>query len=289
MLGKIPAARQEIINRIAARARRTGRHGLPVAPDRFARAYYHGVSELDLVQRDVGDLAGAALAQLALGRVRRPGRPAVRVFNPDPARDGFASSHTVIAVITDDMPFLVDSLGIVCTQSGLAVHLLAHPLFNAVRDRRGRLTDLMPGDAPRGAKVESWQLIEVAREADPERLAALERRIRGTLDDVRCATADWQRMRLKAREVASELGRRRPRRRTSEVSEAIALLEWMEDNHFTFLGYREYRLRRGRSRDLLQPVLKSGLGLMREGRRRKTRAVVLQGEVRDFARSSDPL
>ncbi len=289
MLGKIPAARQEIIDRVASRARRAGRRGLAVAPDRFARFFYHGVSELDLVQRADADLAGAALAQLSLGRIRRPGRPMVRVFNPDPARDGFTSSHTVIAAITDDMPFLVDSLGIVCTQSGLAVHLLAHPVFAVVRDRCGRLTDLSPDDSPRGAKLESWQLIEVDRETDPERLAALERRIRSTLEDVRCSTADWQRMRRKAREIASELGERRPSLQTSEDREVKALLEWMEGKHFAFLGYREYRLRRGRHRDLLQPVAKSGLGLMRPSRRRKTRSVVLKGDVRDFARSSDRL
>jgi len=90
MLGKIPAARQEIIDRIASRARRMRSHLLPVAPERFVRCFYHGVSELDLVQRADRDLAGAALAQLALGRIRRPGRLTVRVFNPDPAHDGFA-------------------------------------------------------------------------------------------------------------------------------------------------------------------------------------------------------
>ena len=289
MLGKIPAARQEIIDRIAARARRAGRRRMPVPVDRFARYFYNGVSELDLVQRSDSDLAGAALAQLNMGRIRRPGRPLVRVFNPDRARDGFATSHTVIAVITDDMPFLVDSLGIICTQERLAIHLIAHPVFGVVRDRRGRLTDLLLGNAPPGARLESWQLIEVDREDDPKRLAALEKRIRATLDDVRCATADWQRMRKAAREVAVELSQRRPQLHANEFGEAKALLEWMADQHFTFLGYREYRLRRGPRRDLLQPVTKSGLGLMRASRHRKTRSVVLKGDVRDFARSSDAL
>ncbi|MSQ92795.1 MAG: hypothetical protein EXR87_07690 [Gammaproteobacteria bacterium] len=163
MLGKIPAAHQEIINRIAARARRAGRGRMPVAADRFARYFYNGVSELDLVQRSDSDLAGAALAQLAMGRVRRPGRPLVRVFNPDPARDGFATSNTVIAVITDDMPFLVDSIGIVCTQKRLAIHLIAHPVFGVVRDRRGHLTDLYLDDARPNSKPESWQYIEIDR------------------------------------------------------------------------------------------------------------------------------
>ena len=289
MLGKIPAARQEIIDRIAARARRAGRGRMPVAADRFARYFYNGVSELDLVQRSDSDLAGAALAQLTMGHVRRPGRPLVRVFNPDPARDGFATSHTVIAVITDDMPFLVDSLGIVCMQERLAIHLIAHPVFGVVRDRRGRLTDLYLDDARPDSKPESWQYIEIDREADPARLAALERRIRTAFEDVRCATTDWHPMRRMAREIAADLGKQLRGPQASEAREVKALLEWMEERHFAFLGYREYRLRRGRSRDLLQPIAKSGLGLMRPSRHRRQRAVVLKGEVRDFARSKDLL
>jgi glutamate dehydrogenase len=249
MLGKIPAARQEIIDRIATRARRAARGRTPVPADRFARYFFNGVSELDLVQRADSDLAGAAILQLTMGRVRRPGRPIVRVFNPDPTRDGFASSHTVIAVITDDMPFLVDSIGIVCTQERLAIHLIAHPVFGVVRDRRGRLTDLFQDDARPDAKPESWQIIEVDREADPARLAALERRIKSTLEDVRLATTDWHPMRRMAREIAADLGKRMRGPQASEMHEVKALLEWMEERHFAFLGYREYRLRRGRQCD----------------------------------------
>ena len=191
MLGRIPAARQAIIDRIAARARRAGRRGMPVSPERLARCFYHGVSELDLVQRSPDDLAGAALAQFRLGRTHRAGRSQVRVFNPEPKKDGFTSSHTVIMVVTDDMPFLVDSLGMVCTGSGLAVHLLAHPVFSVVRDRAGRLKGLHLDDAPSGAKPESWQLIEIDREPDPRRLAKIERRIRSSRPATGVACARW--------------------------------------------------------------------------------------------------
>jgi glutamate dehydrogenase len=119
MPGRIPAARKAIIDRIAAVARRAGRKDLPVSADRLVHNFFHGVSELDLVKRPPRDLAGAALAHLAMGLSRAAGKPLVRVFNPDPDRDGFASSHTVIMVVTDDMPFLLDSLGMVCTHSGL--------------------------------------------------------------------------------------------------------------------------------------------------------------------------
>src|SRR5688572_11281418 len=284
MLGRIPAARQAIIDRVAAIARRKRRRGMPVAPDRLARCFYHGVSELDLVQRTPEDLAAAALAQLELGRVRPRGRSLVRVFNPDPKRDGFASAHTVIMVVTDDMPFLVDSLGMVCTQKGLAVHLLAHPVLSVVRDGRGRLQAVHLDDPPQDAKPESWQMIEIDREPDPARLAAIEASIKRSLDDVRAATGDWRRMRAKARDAAATLSGAR-----SEVREAKALLAWMEDNHFTFLGYREYRLRRGPRQDRLVPVPHTGLGILRRRAGRKAKTIVLTGEIRAFARSRDPL
>jgi glutamate dehydrogenase len=289
MLGRIPAARQAIIDRIAASARRQRRRSLPIAPDRLARYFYHGVSELDLVQRTPQDLAGAALAELELGRERRGGRSRVRVFNPEPKRDGFSSPHTVIMVVTDDMPFLVDSLGMVCTQRGLAVHLLAHPVLSVVRDGRGRLQAVYLDDPPPGSKLESWQMIEIDREPDPERLAQIEASIERSLDDVRAATGDWGRMRAKARDAAAALAGARPRGHRHEVSEAKALLEWMEDNHFTFLGYREYRLRRGPREDRLVPVPRSSLGIMRPRAGRKPKPVVLAGEVRTFARSTEPL
>jgi glutamate dehydrogenase len=289
MLGRIPAARQAIIDRIAARARRRRPRGMPVAPDRMARYFYHGVSELDLVQRTPDDLAGAALAGLELGRSRRRGRSLVRVFNPEPARDGFASPHTVIMVVTDDMPFLVDSLGMVCTQNGLAVHLLAHPVLSVLRDGRGRLKEVYLGDAPAGTGLESWQMIEIDREPDPARLARIESSIRRALDDVRAATRDWRRMRAAARVAAATVGRARTRGHRSDVAEAQALLEWMDNDHFIFLGYREYRLRRGQRVDRLVPLPRTGLGIMRPRAGRKSKTLALSGEVRAFARSAEPL
>ncbi|MGH8243331.1 MAG: NAD-glutamate dehydrogenase, partial [Steroidobacteraceae bacterium] len=179
--------------------------------------------------------------------------------------------------------------GMVCTQNGLAVHLIAHPVFSVVRDRRGRLRSIHLADPPGDARPESWQLIEIDREPDPKRLAAIERSIRSTLDDIRAATADWRRMRARALEVAAKLGSERVRGQKSEIREAQSLLQWMENDHFTFLGYREYRLRRGPRKDRLVPMPPSGLGIMRPRASRKPKSIVLSGEIRDFARSPDPM
>jgi len=290
MLGNVPAERLRIIEGIAARAARSAKRQLPVSPADLVRAYYHGVAEEDLAQRDTGDLAGAALAHARLALVRRRGESIVQVFNPDPKRDGFESPNTVVAIATEDMPFLVDSIGIVFTQNGIKVHFIAHPVLMVERDARGRLKHHYLENAPAGARPESWQLVEVER-LEAGRLGELRDKLLQSLDDVACATGDWSEMRQRAREIAAEIESSPPPVPSGEVLEARALLQWMEDNHFTFLGYREYRLKRGKSQDQLAPVRETGLGLLRKGRRRaeSSRPVVLSGEIRKFARSAELL
>ncbi len=289
MHGHIPAARAALIERIAARAERLRTERPPVAPAALVRAYYHGVAEEDLAEHDRDALARAALQHLAFATARKPGETLVRVFNPDREADGFGSSRTVVMTVTDDMPFLVDSLGIVLGQSGLAVHFLVHPVLSVSRDRRGRLTALHDERPPGVAITESWQLVEVDRESEPGRLEALRSRVLSALHDVRRVTSDWLPMRRASAAIAESL-RSDPPVPAAEAREAATLLEWMADNHFTFLGYREYRLRRGRSHDVLEPLAKTGLGLMRpEAGRPVAPPTRLSGDIREFARSRDLL
>ena len=81
------------------------------------------------------------------------------------------------------------------------------------------------------------------------------------------ACADWGKMQDAARYAADELNSLSARFDPRDVSETQALLMWMIERHFTFLGYREYRLKGTRGREALEPVEATGLGILRPGHR----------------------
>jgi glutamate dehydrogenase len=287
LLRSIPAARLALIERIA----RAGGGARSRLTQGFLRAYFRGVAEEDLAAREPAHLARAALAHLALAARRTSGRTLVRIFNPDPGVDGFDSAHTLVLTVTDDMPFLVDSIGMALGRAELAVHLIVHPVLQVRRDARGRLIDI-GANGKHPAHAESWQLFEIDHVADPARLAALQNDLEATLADVRVAVSDWAAMRARMRAIIGALKNDPPQLPATEVSEARALLEWMEAQYFVFLGYRRYRLERGRSEDRLVPDARSGLGILSDYQHRRHQhlaATVLRGELRARARAAELL
>ncbi len=286
MPGTIPAARQHRIDAIARHARRIAKAKTPVALPALVQDYYRGVGEEDLEFREAAQFALSAAGHLAFGTVRRAGAPLVRVFNPREDSDGWRSTYTIVEVVTDDMPFLVDSLAMVLNEAGLPTQLMVHPVLRVVRDGRGRLKRLEPADSKAGT-LESWQHVAVPRTSDAGRLEALRSRILGTLEDVRLAVTDWPTMRDRARQIARQINAGVPRVPRAEEVEATEFIDWLADNHFTFLGYREYRLERGASHDRLVPAPRSGLGLLRIGPGRpQPRTTELRGELQRKARET---
>jgi len=246
---QVPRERLALIETIVAAAARGTR-----APPGFGaaglRQYFRGVSERDLGARPPRELRLIAEAHFRLGARRRSGQALVRVFNPDPAGDGFAGPASLLAVVTDDMPFLVDSLRMVLERAGLGVRLLIHPVLEVNRDRQGRITGLPAAHTGAPGPQESWQLVELDRALDPPALARLEDELRAALDDVRIAVDDWQAMRRRLREATAALAAAlaaapASTAATAESAERLALLDWMETGQFVFLGYS--RLRGGRA------------------------------------------
>ena len=230
--------------------------------EEFVREYYRWVPPEDLVGRDALDLYGAALAHWKFLEQRAPGEAKVRVYNPSFEQHGWQSTHTVVEMATDDMPFLVDSVTMALTRRSHGIHLLLHPVVGARRDEQGRMLEVLPPGAPEGEGVaESVLHAEIDRETEPAELDALREDLLRTLGQVRATVEDWPPMRARVHELVAELDASPPPVEAVEVEEAKALLEWLDDHHFTFLGYREYELV---AEDRLVAVEGTGLGILRQ-------------------------
>src|ERR671938_902511 len=228
--------RSEIIERAAEVAERAGHLHDDLRP--FLARYYWHVPLEDLAERDALDLAGAALSHKQLAVHRPQGSANVRVFTPSVDEYGWTSGHTVVEIVTDDMPFLVDSVTTELSRQERGIHLLVHPQVVVRRDVTGTLlevldvspTDWAKVDHPRDSLVESWIHVEIDRETDPIRRDEVRDGIRSVLDDVRVAVEDWPKMKRRATEIAEELAEAPPPGLgEDEAEEGRALLGWLVD------------------------------------------------------------
>jgi glutamate dehydrogenase len=262
--------REQIVQKAAATAQRQG--GADDTLQGLMTRYFRHVALEDLSERDPVDLAGTVVSHRQLAAHRPQGVASVRVFTPTVEGNGWSTGHTVVEIVTDDMPFLVDSVNAELTRQDRAIHLIVHPQMVVRRDVTGTLLEVLDmgptqwGSAPhpRDSMVESWIHVEIDRETHQPSLDLIAQRLRGVLDDVRVAVEDWPRMRVIARELADELSAQPPAGiGDGEADEADHLLRWLADGHFTFIGYREYRLleTQGQTRLVAQPG--SGLGILR--------------------------
>ena len=231
---------------------------------KFAQLYYAEVDPEELAAREAADLQGAAQAHLAFARGYKGGEAKLRAYNPLRPQHGWSSTHTVIEIVNDDMPFLVDTVTMEANRQGLTLHLLVHPVLRVVRDAQGELRDVSaPADSSDG-RLESFMHVEVDRVTDPARLRELEAGIAKVLGDVRAAVEDWRGMQARMVDVMSRIESARSGVADIELEEGRAFLAWLLNHHFTFLGCRDYALEKKDGEDLLRIVPGSGLGILRE-------------------------
>ena len=228
----------------------------------FVSQYYADVPPEDLLDRDAADLAKLALDHLEFGRRRDIGTPLVRVYYPELAEQKPDVRHITLEIVTDDMPFLVDSVSMEVNRQGLIIALTIHPLIRVRRDADGALMEVDDKPGP-DLVAESFLRIEIENDAMTEDLAEIETEIRRVLRDVAFTVQDWKSMMERAQGVNQMTGEITaiPKK---EVGEAQAFLDWLVAGHYIFLGYREYDLLERDGQDVLQLVNGSGLGILRE-------------------------
>ncbi|MDP3711587.1 MAG: NAD-glutamate dehydrogenase [Mycobacteriales bacterium] len=222
--------------------------------ERLLRSYYRFVAVEDLIGREPRAVAGAALSHLELAARRTPGTALVRVVEPTVETDGWSSPHAMVEVVTDDMPFLVDTVSAELTRHDLGIHLVVHPVLKVRRDAVGTLLEVVDADGP-DVVHESFMHVEIDRIGDRETSDRLRNDLRRVLEDVRAAVEDTPRMAARLAEAADD---------APHAKELQAFTEWMLDGAFTFLGYRDYVLAGTPEEPALAAVPGTGLGILRD-------------------------
>jgi glutamate dehydrogenase len=232
--------------------------------EEFVRQYYRWVPADDLADRDPADLCGAVLAHWKLASHRARGETKLTVCTPSLEEHGWRSAHSVLEIVADDMPFLVDSVVMELTRRGYGTHLVIHPVIRVQRDAGGALlTVTEPGAELEGSQPESVIHVEFDREPDPSRTDALRSGVEQVLGDVRAAVEDWQPMQTLALSLVDQAGAGCAQIGAHELEEARAFLRWLTDDRFIFIGYRRYDLAVDGDAAQLQAVPASGLGILR--------------------------
>ncbi|MGH8558360.1 MAG: NAD-glutamate dehydrogenase [Methylococcales bacterium] len=241
----------------------------------FVDCYFHSVAAEDIESKPIDDLYGAAMSHWNFGYSRKPDGTLVRVVNPDIEEQGWQSEHTVVEVVVDDMPFLVQTLSMEVNRHHLTNHLLIHPVLRISRSSTGTIIGVGVESGKSGSRPEAFIHIEVDRQSDTQLLDDLKHGLERVLRDLRAATEDWQAIQKRVRVAIGELQADHPESIGQEVDESISFLQWLLDEHFVFLGCRDYTLIDNGQQRGVQPVDSSGLGVLRDSIAETPPSVVL--------------
>lgn len=251
----------------------------------LARALYRRVPEEELTASPVKQLSGLVQSLLAFAHRREPGTPLVRIFNPTEAEHGWTSTHTVVEIINDDMPFLVDSVSMAVARQEISVHLILHPLLRVERDRDGVIRDIHQDmGANEEGRIESVLHFEIDRQTEKRVLERLHRDIERALRDVRAVVADWRPMRDRALALCDRLDELGTPVRKERIEESREFLKWIADDHFTFLGYREYHVVPEDGDEVLEADTATGLGLLKDREQSASRR-----SIRELSKQAEEL
>lgn len=252
---------EQVVDLLARKLKKEARE----RAETFLRAYYEWVAADDLLGETSENLLGSALSLWNLAARREPGTPRVRVHNPRVEEQGWKNSHTIVEIVNDDMPFLVDSVTAALNQMDLTVDLIIHPVVRVRRNDTGELISISAADTGKksGWFAESCMHIEITAQSDPDMLAKIATTVEAVLGDVRAAVEDWRFLLNRVSETLSDLGQIPDSAKAGDRKEAQAFLKWVHDDHFTFLGGRDYRLA-GNGKTSLKIVDGSGCGVLRD-------------------------
>ena len=255
--------KREVIDKVVEQIQQRLTGKMAKDAEAFVRLFYKDVPPDDMAGRSVDSLYGAALTLYKFAQKRPSANAAkIRVYNPDLEEHGWKSDHTVIEMINTDMPFLVDSVTSALNEFDLTVHLVIHPIMRIARDDRGELQSVEAVENS-DASRESVMHLEIDEQTDEAVLRKISDRLEDVLTDVSLSVEDWQAMLSKVAEVLDGIRTAPTGISAEDQKEAQDFLGWVHNDHFTFLGYREYKFSGTGKKAKVDVNPQSQLGILR--------------------------
>jgi len=233
----------------------------------FVRQFYSTVALEDLQCWSINDLCHAAIHFWSTIQTRPCNEPCIDIYKPCIKHNGWKSPYTVLEVVADDAPFLVDSIRMTVNRLGFSSHLIMY--IGGMRVERGTdrvVSGIYPlrGEARPDVILEAAILMEIHQDVDETTLHELKKQLELVLKDNQAVVDDWSLMREKIHESINELESAPTSLDRFEVEETQLFLKWIEDHHFTFLGVRDYELSQTKKDLTLKALPQTGLGVLRE-------------------------
>jgi glutamate dehydrogenase len=232
-----------------------------VPPD-FVKQVFAGAAPEDIVHYQASEIAEIAEGTWRFLGKRQPQTPKIRVGTPQPISGQRLDDVSIVEILNDDMPFLVDSVMAELTEQGFDAHLVLHPRFIVGRDTGGTLIALAASSTPEASpRPESLIQVHIDRIDNEDTRNALIIALDNVLADVRRAVDDWKPMLEQVNTLIAEMTSGLPELRVDDLAESIAFLQWLMDDNFTFLGVRDYVCTENGSAPAL--IFASALGILR--------------------------
>ena len=245
----------------------------------FAEAYVRRLPDTGGALLDANEYYDQVENLYEFTRVRPDGTRKVRVFTPTQSVHGYETGGSVVELVVDDSPFLVDSVTAEIQDRGITVQRMLHPVIGVTRDAAGRLTEV--SHARSAQRRESVQHYELDRFLDNEEAADLQTALTAVLSDIRAVVRDFEPMTRAVDRMVEAVEAGRARYPVKDVYEATAFLRWLLDGNFIFLGFREYRITGKGSERALSVVPGSGLGILADHSESAFAQPVLMSDLRD--------
>lgn len=256
----------------------------------FAQLYYDGAPSSDLNARNTEDLYGATVSCWLFIQKNNIAHPKVRVFNPDFEAHGWQSTHTVIEVLSKEMPFLIDSVRLELNRRQVSVHAINSCVVHVERDSKFKKMSSSPlFDPSEKSQAEAIIYIEVDRHTDSKFLDDLSATLVKIVNEVSHCVDDFSALKermVKASDELSELPCDKPKK---EIKEAQDFLAWLANDHFTFLGCDEFSIEKKDKKTYIVRHEEGDLGSFRYHKVSNNRRNIkeLPKEIQDFVLSSN--